>query len=1114
MTQTRHAAGFHYGASAMVRRVGHARPRPTHVLHAHAAPGHAPLHAGASDVEVFTYTFENFFQPFVGELIARLNRTSVAGMLDPAFLEGLSDGSFFQATYHPVESASVHILAHPKEIDVAPGGAYSDYNWELLYHIPVAIAVHLGKSQRFAEAQRWFHYVFDPTATGPGPASERCWKFIGFRGEHATSLDDLLALLGTPDVELTPEQSKRKEWVHRSYEAILSSPFHPHLVARARPVAYQYYVVMKYLDNLIAWGDSLFSQYTIETINEAMVSYVLAANLLGPRPQRVPTPVKPAAKSFAQIKKAGLDELAKALIDLEARLPLDNTLPAPPRRGASPDENGPLFGIGQTAYFCVPRNQKLLAYWDTVADRLFKIRNCMDITGVVRPLPLFDPPIDPGMLVKAAAAGLDASGIVSGMSQPIGPLRSFGQIQKALELCGEVKALGNALLSACEKGDGEQMALLRQGHEVALQKLTKDVRFLQWKQAEEATESLLRSRATTLQRYRYYLRLLGQTPDETAPDKLPLDRRELTEENFDDAYSALVGEYDKAVTTEPFSSMRWAGGAAPSTQAGASGKGQLYLSSGEGSELDRMTAAAALHVVGGTLQTLAAAFRPIPGLQADASFWGLGVNMDVFSGMSLSKVIEIGAAGVQTAATAMQDAGSMAARTASYERRADEWRLQVNTAAHELTQMGRQILSSLIMEQVARHEHQTAETQVKHAEEVDALLRSKFTSAELYGWMQGELSRLYYQYYRFALDVARKAELTMKRELMRPELDATSFVQPSYWDAGRKGLLSGEALHLDLKRLEMAYHDNDKRELELTRHVSLRQLDPMALLQLKVTGACTVSIPEWLYDRDCPGHYLRRIKTVALSIPSVVGPYTSVNCTLTLQKSTVRVTPTLANGSYARDTDDPDDRFVDYLGSVDSVVTSGGANDSGMFETNLRDDRFLPFEGAGAVSTWGLSLPSALRAFDYMTISDVILHVRYTARNGGGALGAQATKELQQALADASQAGLALLFSLRHDFPTEWTAFVRGAGDFAFALRKSFFPYMAQGGQVTVDNLVAVGQAAGAVVQATVPVPDGLGDGLNGASGAAALTVPADGQALVRDAGAQVFLIVQYHLGS
>ena len=143
--------------------------------------------------------------------------------------------------------------------------------------------------------------------------------------------------------------------------------------------------------------------------------------------------------------------------------------------------------------------------------------------------------------------------------------------------------------------------------------------------------------------------------------------------------------------------------------------------------------------------------------------------------------------------------------------------------------------------------------------------------------MQSDLSGLYYQYYRFACDTARKAEQTMKQELMRPELDATQFIQFNYWDSGHQGLLSGEALYLDIKRMELAYHDSNQRELELTRHVSLRQLDPLALLTLKITGSCTVTVPEWLYDRDCPGHYMRRIKTVAVSTPSVVGPNTSLN---------------------------------------------------------------------------------------------------------------------------------------------------------------------------------------------------------------------------------------------
>jgi hypothetical protein len=475
-----------------------------------------------------------------------------------------------------------------------------------------------------------------------------------------------------------------------------------------------------------------------------------------------------------------------------------------------------------------------------------------------------------------------------------------------------------------------------------------------------------------------------------------------------------------------------------------------------------------------------------------------------------------------------RDQAGIASRTAGYQRRASDWTLQANLAARELMQIGRQVIGALIAEQVAYHEYLAAQTQVGQSLEVLTFLQGqsqtstsagfvpgKVTDLDFYGWMQGEVSRLYYQYYRFAVDTARKAEQAMKQELMRPELDATSFVQFNYWDSGRRGLLSGEALHLDVKRMEMAYHDNNKRELELTRHVSLRQLDPLALLNLKITGSCTVTIPEWLYDLDCPGHYLRRIKSVALSLPSVVGPYASVNCTAALQRSTVRVSPLLSNATYARDTANDDTRFVDYYGSVQSIVTSGATSDSGMFETNLRDERFLPFEGAGAFGTWGLSLPPDpdLRPFDYMTISDVILHVRYTARDGGALLGAQATKELKDALGPANQVGLALLFSLRYDFPTEWSAFVHGNGGYSFTLRREHFPYLAQRAKaLTIDGLVLYGQSGTKLAQAPQAVPASLSADLGGA-GASVVTFPADTVVLKHDATAQVFLIVQYHLG-
>lgn len=705
---------------------------------------------------------------------------------------------------------------------------------------------------------------------------------------------------------------------------------------------------MKYLDNLIAWGDSLFQQDTIESINEATQRYVLAANILGPRPQQIPPTGTVQIKSYAQLKAAGLDAMGNALVDLESQFPF-NFASATSGDGG---DSGPLFGIGRALYFCIPRNDKLLGYWDTVADRLFKIRHCMNIEGVVRPLALFDPPLDPGMLVKAAAAGIDISSIVRGLNQPIGPVRCLTLIQKSLELCNEVRSLGGALLSALEKGDSEHLALVRQHHEIQIQTMVQEVRFLQWKSAQESTKSLLTSRATVLERLHYYQRLLGLPADQNAPDTLTIDQRDLTEANFDEAYAALVGQYDKQLAVQQLPNLQLSGATSPAVQSGASGSGRLYLSGNENAELNyHMPAAKDLRQAAGTISAIAAILTYIPDFDAKLAFWGLGAGSRIFGGAKMSDALKIVAGILQTQAGLEQDQGNIAARTAGYERRADEWMLQYNLAAYELMQNGRQILTSLIAEQIAHHDYLNVQQQIANAQEIDQFLHDKFTNEELYLWMQGEISRLYYEYYRFAFDTARKAERTMKQELMRPELDAQDFVKFNYWDGGRKGLLSGEALHIDVKRMEMAYLDNNKRELELTRHTSLRQLDPVALLMLKTTGSSTVSVPEWLFDRDCPGHYMRRIKNVAVSIPSVVGPYTSLNCTLTLLGSSVRKSSLLADGEYARQ-GAGDDRFVDYPAAAQSIVTSTGSNDTGLFETNLRDERFLPFEGAGAISTW------------------------------------------------------------------------------------------------------------------------------------------------------------------
>jgi hypothetical protein len=109
---------------------------------------------------------------------------------------------------------------------------------------------------------------------------------------------------------------------------------------------------------------------------------------------------------------------------------------------------------------------------------------------------------------------------------------------------------------------------------------------------------------------------------------------------------------------------------------------------------------------------------------------------------------------------------------------------------------------------------------------------------------------------------------------------------------------------------------------------------------------------------------------------------------------------------------------------VQSIVTSSAQSDNGLFETNLRDERYLPFEYSGiAGSQWQLTLPSDLPQFDFDTITDVVLHVRYTAREGGEVLKAAAVSNLQNLVNKAQTIGSVCLFSLRHEFPSQWAKF-------------------------------------------------------------------------------------------
>jgi hypothetical protein len=143
-----------------------------------------------------------------------------------------------------------------------------------------------------------------------------------------------------------------------------------------------------------------------------------------------------------------------------------------------------------------------------------------------------------------------------------------------------------------------------------------------------------------------------------------------------------------------------------------------------------------------------------------------------------------------------------------------------------------------------------------------------------------------------------------------------------------------------------------------------------------------------------------------------------------------------------------DARFRYNIGAIQSIALSRGQDDAGVFNLNFDDERYLPFEGSGAIGTYALELPQTLRSFDYGTISDVVIHLRYTARDGGGAfrtLAAKTARERLNVLAlKTGRTGLFQAFDLRRDRPSLWSHLAT-AGSATLQITAEDLPYFTRG---------------------------------------------------------------------
>ncbi|EFT0959253.1 insecticidal toxin complex protein A [Salmonella enterica] len=398
------------------------------------------------------------------------------------------------------------------------------------------------------------------------------------------------------------------------------------------------------------------------------------------------------------------------------------------------------------------------------------------------------------------------------------------------------------------------------------------------------------------------------------------------------------------------------------------------VNTGEKQAMDLALAASVISITATTAYTVAA------GLDAVPNIYGLA-----FGGSRYGSISRAVGNGIEIAAGASRTAAERISQSEIYRRRREEWEIQRNAAQSEVDQINAQLDALAVRRQGAVLQKTYLETQQSQTQAQMNLLQNKFTSKALYNWLRGKLAAIYYQFY----------DLTVSRCLMAQKAyqwtlnNEVSFIRPGAWQGTYAGLMAGETLMLNLAQMEQSYLEKDQREKEVMRTVCLSEVyaglstDAFTLADqivrlvnagsgsagvtgngLSVTSdkqlQATLTLSDLKIGDDYPSSLgnIRRIKQISATLPALVGPYQDVRAVLSYGGSV-----TLPQGCA-------------------TTAMSHGMNDSGLFQLDFSDSRWLPFEGIPVddSGTLALSFPQANSSQKdlLLSLTDIILHIRYT----------------------------------------------------------------------------------------------------------------------------------------
>jgi hypothetical protein len=604
-------------------------------------------------------------------------------------------------------------------------------------------------------------------------------------------------------------------------------------------------------------------------------------------------------------------------------------------------KRAPSFG------FCVPRNPLIAMLRLRYEVNWFKLNNCLNRAGQSREVPTYAAPTDTYSGLPVADVG-NTAGLSAAARLVPTQYRYRALVERARQLVAMAQQMETTYLSFLEKRDQESYTILRARQDLGTANANVTLQDLRVTEAEDQKDLASAQFDRADEAFTYYEDLLNA--DLTGFELAAIGALIL---------GALV-QNAIAIGGAIASAVAAGGFGAVATGAGTAGVG-----------------------------------APAGGA-AGGLFGG--------AGGALAGALVTGGQGLVTASSAFS-------MMASFERRHQEWEFQRDLAGidKEIAEIQKTLAADRY--DIVEQERTIARLGAENASDAVNFLNTKFTNAELYSWMSGVVGGIYRYLLQEATTIAKLAQRQLAFERQEPEL---GIVLDDYWtytdtsailrgggeSADRRGMTGSARLLQDTTRLDQEAFLTDRRKLQLSKTLSLALHDAVAFARFRESGALPFVTTLQLFDRDFPGHYLRLIKRVRVSVIALVPPTEGIRASLSSSgiSRVVRGGETFTEKEIRHD--------------PETIAFTSPLNATGMFELQEQPELLLPFEGNGVAGSWEFSMPKAANVVDYSTIADVLVTIEYTAldsptlrqqviRQLDGSLSAERPFSFRQQFADA-----------------------------------------------------------------------------------------------------------------